>query len=256
MSLLDPLYPPGPELPPCPEFPGVFQVGARPWLDLLHQVATLEGGATWSAHFSTPAAVQHLLLAEALDLLLLDRRTLHVRPGARQPALREFWRTGDVEGLSRLMRPYREYRRALESPPSSPAPPPLKVRSALSVAKRLGDVAPLAGRPMPGSANPSLAEIRERLLGAVDMASLTTKTLFERVLLCELGVSPARAVRAWERMVAGGVFAGLEFRPGPSRDATITEVLRIHPTGWNAERVDLAVFQGHGELVRSHRSAP
>lgn len=248
------MYPAAQELGGWPEFPGFFAVGARPWLDLLREIAHLEGEETTRlAGFSTPrrATVQHLLLAEALGLVLLERRTLLVRPAARQPLLRGLWSAGDVEGLSRLMSPFRRYRSLVEAPPGGTERLPLRERSLLSLAKSLGDVAVARGRPVPGVANPTLAEIRERVLGALErLGGLAPESLLEQVFLGELGVTPARALRAWGRMLEAGVFEGLEFRRRPAGGPRV-EVLRIDRSGWRLEKVELAAL---GEIVPRHRS--
>lgn len=236
-----------------PEFPASFAVGARPWLDLLHELALLERDATVALRFSRggPSAEQHLLLAEALGLVVLERRSLLVRPGARQPLLRGLWCGGDVEGLSRLLSPFRRYRQVVEEPPASARGLPVRLRTLLSLARRLGDVAVAGERPLRGAANPTLAEIRQRVLTACDPERrLPVASLFEGVLLQELGVSPARAVRAWDRMVEGGVFEDLEFRGDRRSGAPTAEVLRIDTSGWRVEQVDLAAVAGGAELVR------
>ena len=234
-----------------------FRVGADLLMNILAALVRGEDELPIESEKLTSEVERHLAqLIEALGFAKLSSNKLEPLPRLEQ--LLSAWRADDLEAVSFLLLPYRAYAEQVD--PAIKAHPgrPLKtIRIARMLASRLGQGMLLGDDWLPGGANPKLSEVRSAILAALDVQKvLTIYELFTKIFLQRLGVSPIRAMSAWDRMEEGGVFDDIEMRKGGDAPSAARQqpFVTLSAHGWKDDSVPLDKFRGFRDLVDMRRT--
>ncbi len=234
-----------------------FRVGADRLMNVLAALVRGEDELPNESDKLTSEVERHLAqLLEALGLAKFSSNKLN--PLTRFEQLSVAWRANDRETISSLLLPYRAYAEQVDSTIKVQHSRPLKtVRIARALASKLGQGMLLGDDWLHGGANPKLGDVRSAILAELDVQKvLTTYELFTNIFLQRLGVSPIRAMSAWDRMDAAGVFNGIEMRKGGDAPSAARQqsVATLSALGWKDDAVPLDKFRGIRDLVDMRRT--
>lgn len=194
-------------------------------------------------------------LLRTLDIAEVDREARTGTCLGAASRIREAWRSGDLDGLYDVLRGWNALREVAEGSEASSARTAFGAQCARSVAGLLGQGAVLGRRWCAGARRPGAGEVRATLISSLPSdpnlpKALSVEAIVTEVLPWRLGVSPVRAVRFWDALVAAGAFNDFEFREGGSpRLAGLGTVAQLDPGGWKEVEVDLPAAGGYRDVV-------
>lgn len=235
-----------------------FRLGINSLLDTLAKIATARAEGIKVDLGPVDGGERRRYLAQYLEAAGLatisdDGHTAKVGP--KREELAAAWRANDLDGVFDVLRVWAPLDE-LATMPSPPARPETSAECARALAVRLGQAVRQGSVVLSGGARPEAPAIREAIkrafarLPRTGPSAMPAYTLLTEVFLEDLGVSPARAIQAWDRIDNAGAFSDVEFRSGgTSSGRLVQEVVKFTPGGWTLVRLDLEAVHGYRDLV-------
>lgn len=228
-------------------------------LDTLAAIVTADGPVEIPERARSNSEIRFhtKLLLESLQLAEVDADCRIATHHANTPALRDAWKSDDLDGVFALLRgwiPLEEWA-TQQNPPNRPKRTQECARALVALlaqGMRLDDVW------LPGGSRISPDMVRETAVAALpdeEPQVLTIYDLFTEVFLRRLMVHPVRAMAAWDELWKVGVFEGFEPRTGGSSTGKlVTRVAKLDSSGWELVEYDLESFAGYRDFIFRSRS--